>query len=94
MFRDERETNCCDEIFETFLALFWIRFDPPEKALKDAFLASHDDVVHLKVLLHLGQVQLEELLGLAHELKPLQKEVVSSSFNFSAGEGTGKGPKR
>ena len=53
MFRDERESNCCDEIFETFLALFWIRFDPSEKALKDAFLASHDDVVHLKVLLHL-----------------------------------------
>ena len=53
MFRDERETNCCDEIFETFLALFWIRFDPSEKALEDAFLASHDDVVHLKVFLHL-----------------------------------------
>ena len=53
MFRDERETNCCDEIFETFLAFFCIRFDPPEKALKDAFFASHDDVVHLKVLLHL-----------------------------------------
>ena len=58
MFRDERETNCCDEIFETFLALFWIRFDPPEKALEDAFLASHDDVIHLKVLLHLMMIMI------------------------------------
>ena len=58
MFRDKRETNCCDEIFETFLALFWIRFDPPEKALEDAFFASHDDVVHLKVLLHLIMIMI------------------------------------
>ena len=82
MFRDERETNCCDEIFETFLALFWIRFDPPEKALEDAFFASHDDVVHLKVLLHLGQVQLEELFGPADQLEPFQQKVVRSRLNL------------
>ena len=93
MLGDQREANRCDQILETLLPCLWIHLNPSEDALEDALLAPHDDVVHLKVLLHLGQVQLEELLGLAHELKPLQKEVVSSSFNFPAGEGTGKGPR-